>query len=107
MHPFCWPNGRRTETNLTATPTPRNNMKKILLKTGCLIFLLATFGLPNARVQGQTNTLPSSFAVPAGTADTTKKGFLVRTWQSAGQPGTLAWTEEQLAGQHGANTADT
>lgn len=38
--------------------------------------------------------------------DTSKKGFIVRTWKSTGQPNNLAWTEEQLAGLHGDNEAD-
>jgi hypothetical protein len=57
-------------------------------------------------VQAQT-TLPTSYAVPAASVDTSKKGFLVRTWKSPGQPNSLAWTEEQLTGLHGANTANT
>jgi len=50
------------------------------------------------------NVIPVSAAV---TPDTSKKGFLVRTWKSTGQPNNLAWTEEQLAGLHGDNQADT
>ena len=46
-------------------------------------------------------------ASAAVTPDRTRPGFLVRTWKSGGQPNTLAWTEEQLAGLHGANEADT
>ncbi|MBI4657700.1 MAG: hypothetical protein HY735_02420, partial [Verrucomicrobia bacterium] len=38
--------------------------------------------------------------------DTSKPGFLVRTWKSPGQPNSIAWTEDQLAGLHGDNTAD-
>ncbi len=48
-----------------------------------------------------TGFIPASYAV--GPADTSKKGFLVRTWQSPGQPNTLAWTEDQLDGKHGTN----
>ncbi|MBI2946711.1 MAG: hypothetical protein HYY23_03635 [Verrucomicrobia bacterium] len=43
----------------------------------------------------------------AVTPDTSKRGFLVRTWKSPGQPYDLAWTEEQLAGKRGENEADT
>jgi hypothetical protein len=49
-------------------------------------------------------TIPASWAVQA---DTSKPGFLVRTWKSPGQPNQLAWTEEQLAGLRGDNEADT
>lgn len=49
------------------------------------------------------NIIPASAAV---TADTSKKGFLVRTWKSTGEPNTIAWAEEQLAGLHGDNEAD-
>lgn len=38
--------------------------------------------------------------------NTANKGFLYRPWQCAGQPNTIWWTEEQLAGFHGANNAD-
>lgn len=48
--------------------------------------------------------IPASSVV---TPDTSRTGFLVRTWKSSGQPNTLAWTEEQLAGLHGANEANT
>lgn len=50
------------------------------------------------------NIIPATAAV---TADKTKAGFIVRTWKSTGQPNNLAWTEEQLAGLHGDNEADT
>lgn len=43
----------------------------------------------------------------AVTPDTSKRGFLVRTWKSPGQPYDLAWTQEQLAGKRGENEADT
>lgn len=55
--------------------------------------------------QAQT-ALPNSYAVPSSAVDKSKVGFLVRTWQSGSQPNTIAWTEEQLAGLHGANQAD-
>jgi hypothetical protein len=38
--------------------------------------------------------------------NTADKGFLYRPWQSPGQPNTVWWTEEQLAGLHGHNNAD-
>jgi len=47
------------------------------------------------------NLLKASWAVQP---DTSKKGFLVRTWQSTGQPNNNDWTEEQLRGLHGDNT---
>ncbi|MEO8427773.1 MAG: hypothetical protein ABI651_11750, partial [Verrucomicrobiota bacterium] len=51
--------------------------------------------------------IPSSFAMPAGSVNTNKSGFLVRPYQtSATHAGSLAWTEDQLAGLHGANIAD-
>ena len=57
-----------------------------------------------AAAHAQT-TIPASYAVPAASVDTSKKGFLVRTWKSPGEPNTIAWAEDQLAGLHGANTA--
>lgn len=51
--------------------------------------------------------LPLDYATPAGSVDTTKPGFLVRPHQVAsGQPNSLKWTEEQLAGMHGPNLAN-
>ncbi|MBI2948637.1 MAG: hypothetical protein HYY23_13420 [Verrucomicrobia bacterium] len=50
------------------------------------------------------NVISASAAVKP---DTSKKGFIVRTWKSTGQPNNLTWTEEQLAGLHGDNEADT
>jgi len=45
--------------------------------------------------------------VPAGSVDTTNPGFLVRPYQTEeANPNTIDWTEEQLAGLHGPNTAD-
>jgi len=56
----------------------------------------------------QTPTvIPPNFAMPAGTVNTTAPGFLVRPYQTTtSSGGTLAWTEEVLAGQHGPNIAD-
>lgn len=51
--------------------------------------------------------VPDSFALPDGAVDKTKPGFLIHPYQTeAAQPNTLQWTEEQLAGLHGANIAD-
>jgi hypothetical protein len=53
-------------------------------------------------------TIPADDATAAGSVDKTKPGFLVRPYQTAaGQPNTIAWTEDQLAGLHGPNTATT
>src|SRR2546422_7184093 len=67
---------------------------------------LALASLVCVLVQAQT-TLPGSYAVPSSAVDTSKKGFLVRTWKSPGEPNSIAWAEDQLAGLHGANTANT
>ncbi len=55
--------------------------------------------------------IPSSFAVPAGSVDTSKPGFLVRPYipddtnpDTAGLA--IAWTEDAFAGLHGVNSAD-
>src|SRR5438132_3329100 len=61
------------------------------------------FGIASTHAQVQ---LPSTYAVPSSAVDTSKKGFLVRTWKSTGEPNTIAWAEDQLAGLHGDNTAD-
>jgi hypothetical protein len=51
--------------------------------------------------------IPPEFAVPSGSVDTTKPGFLVYPYQTdAAQPNSLDWTEDQVAGLHGPNTAD-
>lgn len=51
--------------------------------------------------------IPPAFMVPTASVDTSKKGFLVRPFQTAAaQPNTLQWTEEQLLGLHGDNLAD-
>ncbi len=60
-----------------------------------------------ASIQAAATAIPSGFAMPAGTVDTSKPGFLARPYQTTSTPaGNLAWTEDQLAGLHGANTAD-
>jgi hypothetical protein len=51
--------------------------------------------------------IPPGDAVPAASVDTSKVGFRIRPYQSAAaQPNSLAWTEDQLLGLHGANNAD-
>jgi hypothetical protein len=79
----------------------KSNFQQVGLWTALSVALAAT----SVRMQAQT-TLPSSYAVSAAAVDTTKKGFLVRTWKSAGEPNSIAWAEDQLAGLHGANTAN-
>ncbi|MDB6040776.1 MAG: hypothetical protein JWM99_4617, partial [Verrucomicrobiales bacterium] len=51
-------------------------------------------------------SLAATDVVPANAIDTSKSGFRVRPWQSGIQPNAIYWTEEQLAGLHGANSAD-
>src|SRR5262245_10059691 len=81
-------------------------MKKTSLKISGLALCAAAFALMNAQTLAQT-TIPGAYALGAGAADTSKPGFLVRTYQSSGQPNDNDWTEDQLAGKHGDNTADT
>jgi hypothetical protein len=51
--------------------------------------------------------IPASYAVPAGSVDKTKPGFLVRPYQSDdAQNDSVGWAEDQLSGLHGANNAD-
>jgi len=71
-----------------------------------LVLSLAALGFAGIPAEAQT-TLPTTYAVPASAVDTSKKGILVRTWKSPGEPNTIAWAEEQLAGLHGTNTANT
>ena len=57
-----------------------------------------------------TYTVPSYTVLNTAWAvtgvDPTKPGFLVRPWQAGTQPNTIWWTEEQMQGIYGANTAD-
>ena len=53
--------------------------------------------------------IPTNFATPPGTVDLTKPGFRIKPYQTteANPVGnSIAWTEEQLKGLHGPNTAD-
>ena len=54
-------------------------------------------------------TVPESYAVDATKVDKTKPGFTLQVYQTdiadGTQPNTQAWTEDQLAGLHGANIA--
>lgn len=58
----------------------------------------------------RTFTVPTYATVPAADAvtgvDTSKLGYRLMPWQSAGQPNRIYWTEEQLLGLRGANEAD-
>lgn len=78
-------------------------MKHPRTLTRAIATLAAAASLP---VLGQT-PIPASYAMPAGAVDTTQPGFRVHPYATdAGQPNTLAWTEEQLDGLHGLNLAD-
>lgn len=80
-------------------------MKTHIRQTLAMAVLAAS--LPLATAVGQT-ALPSSFGLAASSVDTSKKGFLVRAWKTdAGNPNDNDWTEDQLAGLKGPNTADT
>ncbi|MCZ7635115.1 MAG: LamG domain-containing protein [Verrucomicrobia bacterium] len=58
------------------------------------------------RVRSYT-LLPADFLTAAGTVNKTQPGFRIRPHQvAAGQPNSLKWTEEQLAGVHGPNLAN-
>ncbi len=51
--------------------------------------------------------IPASYAVPTGSVDKTKRGFLVRPFQSGdAQNDSVGFAEDQLSDLHGANTAD-
>jgi hypothetical protein len=55
-------------------------------------------------VAAPPNIVNSAWAVTG--VNTADKGFQYRPWNSLGQPTTVWWTEEQLAGLHGPNNAD-
>ena len=58
------------------------------------------------RVRSYT-LLPADFLTAAGSVNKTQPGFRIRPHQvAAGQPNSLKWTEEQLAGVHGPNLAN-
>lgn len=67
-------------------------------------------GNGNAITASRTFTVPAYATIPAADAvtgvDTSKVGYRILPWQSAGQPNTTIWTLEQLLGYHGANEAD-
>jgi hypothetical protein len=52
--------------------------------------------------------IPASFAVPSGSVDKTKPGFLVRPYQQSNtaQNDSIAFAEDQLSGLYGDNNAD-
>ena len=65
---------------------------------------LAAVAVLSAAAQTQ---IPPTFAMPAGSVNTNQVGFQVRPYQTdASSGGTAAWTEDQLAGLQGPNTAD-
>src|SRR5438045_3476375 len=77
-------------------------------KTHILTLLLASQVAFVASTHGAATAIPAAYAMPAGSVDTNKPGFLVRPYQTSdGSAGSLAWTEDQLAGLHGPNLADT
>jgi hypothetical protein len=52
-------------------------------------------------------TIPSSYAVPLSSLDQNQPGFRIKSYQTtAGNPNTIAWTEEMFEGLHGPNIAD-
>jgi len=59
----------------------------------------------------RTFTVPVYQTVPAAWAvtgvDTSKKGLQMKTWQSSFENNINWWAQEQLAGMHGTNEADT
>ncbi len=63
----------------------------------------SSFNLSNYTVV----SIPLSNMVATTTIDHTKPGFLIRSYQTAtvGNPNNMDWTEEQLIGVHGTNSA--
>jgi len=52
--------------------------------------------------------MPAANAIPFAALDTTKKGFLIKPYQTAMfEPNTYTWNEEMVAGLHGANIVGT
>ena len=71
-----------------------------------LFGLISLAGSFTANAQ-TTVVIPPGYAMPAGSVNINAPGFLVRPYQTdATSAGNLAWTEDQLAGLHGPNTAD-
>src|SRR5436190_1623460 len=73
-----------------------------------LALLLASQTVFAVSTRGAAIAIPPAYAMPPGSVDTNQPGFQVRPYQTeAVSPGSLAWTEDQLAGFHGPNIADT
>ena len=71
-----------------------------------LLGLISLAGFFTASAQTPV-VIPPGYAMPAGSVNTSAPGFLVRPYQTdATSAGNLVWTEDQLAGLHGPNTAD-
>jgi hypothetical protein len=51
-------------------------------------------------------TMPGAYAIASG-VDTNKPGFRLRMWQGSGSATRNYWADEQLAGLHGPNAANT
>src|SRR5439155_18490495 len=97
-------------TYLSYKPSP-------LLTSGKAITWTVSFSDSGSPSRSYTNSfpfkvlayapIPSSYAVPAGSVDKTKPGFLVRPYQSdEAQNDSVGWAEDQLSGLHGPNNAD-
>ncbi len=73
-----------------------------------LVALLAVAAFTARNASAQTPiAIPASYAMPAGSVNTSQPGFRVRAYQTdATHGGTLAWSEDQLAGIEGPNVAD-
>jgi hypothetical protein len=68
---------------------------------GVAVASSATFGV------GAYTLLAPELAAAAGSVDTSKAGFRIGPYETEeNQPNSLAWTEDQLLGKHGANLAD-
>jgi len=63
-----------------------------------------TYTVPAGMLTASYPILNAAWAVTG--VDTSKPGFRLRPWQSGAQPNTVQYTEEQLAGLHGANNVD-
>ena len=68
---------------------------------------MASLVFPSTPLQAQIVTIPSTYALPASTANTAKPGFVWRIHQTAASlVNTTARTDAQLAGELGVNIAD-